>query len=64
MVRMAFMALFAILSACTATKAGKPGDGYAGTVQKAYPVMLQGRDLPGMRFLSKKMADALILRPP
>jgi len=52
------MAIFAILSACTATKADKPDGGYAGTVQKVYPVTLQGRDLPGMRFLGK-MADVL-----
>lgn len=53
MARLACMAIFAILSACAATKAGKPDRGYAGTVQKVYPVTLQGRDLPGIRLLGK-----------
>lgn len=31
----------------------KQGHGYAGTVQKVYPVTLQGRDLPGIRHLGR-----------
>jgi len=34
-------------------KARKADSGYAGTVQKVYPVTLQGRDLPGMRLLGR-----------
>jgi hypothetical protein len=47
-----------MLPACASTKADRTDHGYAGTVQKAYPVTLQGRDVPGMRFLGK-LGDAL-----
>jgi hypothetical protein len=42
-----------MLTACSSMKAGGPDRGRAGTVQKVYPVTLQGRDLPGMRFLGR-----------
>ena len=53
MVRWAFMAVLALLAACAPMKAGKPDGGYAGTVQKTYPVTVQGKDLPGIRLLGK-----------
>jgi hypothetical protein len=34
-------------------KAVAPERGFAGVVQKAYPVTLQGKDLPGIRFLGR-----------
>jgi len=53
MVRLAWLLILALLPACASNKAERPDPGYAGTVQKAYPVTLQGQDLPGMRFLGK-----------
>jgi hypothetical protein len=45
--------VLALLPACASNTAEKPDAGYAGTVAKVYPVTLQGRDLPGMRFLGR-----------
>ena len=53
MVRLTWLVILALLPACASNKADKPDPGYTGTVQKAYPVTLQGRNLPGMRFLGK-----------
>jgi hypothetical protein len=53
MVRLATLLVLALLPACAPMNAGKPERGYAGTVQKAYPVTLQGNDLPGIRLLGK-----------
>jgi hypothetical protein len=47
------MAILTLLAACAPMKTGKPEGGYAGTVQKVYPVTVQGKDLPGIRLLGK-----------
>lgn len=52
MIRIACLVILAIVSACVPMNT-QPERGYAGTVQKVYPVTLQGRDLPGMRFLGR-----------
>src|SRR5258708_3242717 len=49
----ACMAILALLAACAPMKAGKSDGGYAGTVQKAYPVTLQRKDLPGILLLGR-----------
>jgi hypothetical protein len=53
MVRRTCIAILAFLAACAPMKAAKPDRGYAGTVQKAYPVTVQGKDLPGIRLLGR-----------
>ena len=53
MIRLACLVILAVLSACAPVQTGNPERGYAGTVQKVYPVTLQGRDMPGMRFLGR-----------
>ena len=53
MVRLACLVVLALLPACAAIKGEKSDRGYAGIVQKAYPVTLQGRDVPGIRFLGR-----------
>jgi hypothetical protein len=53
MVRLACLVVLALLPACAPIKAEKPERGYAGVVQKAYPVTLQGKDVPGLRFLGR-----------
>jgi hypothetical protein len=53
MVRLACLVVFAFLPACAPIAAQKQDQGYAGTVQRAYPVTLQGQDVPGMRLLGK-----------
>ena len=58
MIRLACLVILAMVPACAPMKSQSPERGYAGTVQKVYPVTLQGRDLPGMRFLGR-MGEAL-----
>ena len=53
MVRLACLVVLALLPACAPMKAEKAERGYVGVVQKAYPVTLQGKDVPGIRFLGK-----------
>jgi hypothetical protein len=53
MIRLAGLVILAMMPACAPMKTQNPQRGYAGTVQKVYPVTLQGRDLPGMRFLGR-----------
>jgi hypothetical protein len=53
MVRSAYLLVLALLPACAPIKSEKPEHGFAGVVQKAYPVTLQGKDVPGIRFLGK-----------
>lgn len=53
MVRRTCLAILAFLAACAPMKAGKPDRGYAGTIQKAYPVTVQGKDVPGIRLLGR-----------
>jgi hypothetical protein len=53
MVRPACIVILALLAACAPLPAKKQDHGYAGTVQKVYPVTLQGRDVPGIRFLGR-----------
>ena len=53
MARPACIAILALMPACAPMKAGKPDRGHAGTVQKVYPVTVQGKDLPGIRLLGR-----------
>lgn len=53
MVRLACLLTLALLPACAPIKSEKPERGLAGVVQKAYPVTLQGKDVPGIRMLGK-----------
>jgi len=53
MIRLACLVVLALLGACAPMKAEKPERGLAGIVQKAYPVTLQGKDVPGIRFLGR-----------
>jgi len=53
MVRFALVALLALLPACASMKSDKPQRGIAGKVQKVYQVVLQGKDVPGMRHLGR-----------
>jgi len=53
MVRLASLVVLLLLAACGPIKAEKPERGLAGVVQKAYPVTLQGKDVPGIRFLGR-----------
>jgi len=53
MVRPACLVVLTLLGACAPMKAEKPERGLAGVVQKAYPVTLQGKDVPGIRFLGR-----------
>jgi len=59
--RFALLAVLVILAACATKKSAPPGDvAYSGTVQKAYQVTRQGKDLvPGMNRLLGKYANAL-----
>lgn len=53
MVRLACLVVAALLPACAPIKPEKPEHGFAGVVQKAYPVTLQGKDVPGIRSLGR-----------
>jgi hypothetical protein len=53
MVRLACLVVLTLLPACAPIKAAKADRGYAGIIQKAYPVTLQGKDVPGIRLLGK-----------
>ncbi len=53
MVRFALLALLVLLPACASVKSDKPQRGIAGKVQKVYQVVLQGKDVPGVRLLGR-----------
>lgn len=53
MIRPALLVVLVLLPACAPINAGKLDRSYAGTVQKVYPVTLQGRDLPGIKWLGR-----------
>ena len=54
MVRLAcLLVVLVLLPSCATVKTEKSDRGYAGVVQKAYPVTLQGNDVPGIRFLGR-----------
>lgn len=58
MLRFAILAVLVTLTACASKKIAPPGDvAYSGTVQKAYPVTKQGRDIPGIERLLGKYAN-------
>ena len=61
MLRLASFAILLTLAACAGVKSAPPGDvAYSGTVQKAYPVTKQGKDLvPGMRRFLGKYANSI-----
>jgi hypothetical protein len=52
--------VLAILPACASVKSAPPGEvAHSGTVQRAYPVTTQGKDLPYVRRLLGKYSNAL-----
>ena len=60
MLRTALFIVIATLPACAGVKSAPPGDvAHSGTVQKAYPVTTQGRDLPYVRRLLGKYSNTI-----
>ena len=58
--RILLLAVVATLPACAGVKSAPPGDvAYSGTVQRAYPVTTQGKDLPYVRRLLGKYSNAI-----